>query len=137
MTDDVNYDESMNAVLFLLNSGCNVSLEKTAQFVSDVTDGALSPSVVMISGLCREFSLKSKEEQDTLFKELLDAPGMHVDGTVAKVNGSNHHVIVCSNGMATMYFARESKGHAGVKGTPVETFGGILIHDHEGKCLKK
>lgn len=131
VTDDVNYDESMKAVLFLLNSRCNVSLEKTAQFVSDVTDGALSPSVGMISGLCREFSLKSKEEQDALFKELLDAPVMHVDGTVAKVNGSNHHVIVCSNGMSTMYFARESKGHAGVKGTPVETFGGILIHDHE------
>lgn len=131
MTDDVNYDESIKAVLFVLNSGCNVSLEKTAQFVSDVTDGALSPSVGMISGLCREFSLKSKEEQDVLYKELLDAPVMHVDGTVAKVNGSNHHVIVCSNGMATMYFARESKGHAGVKGTPVETFGGILIHDHE------
>ncbi len=32
---------------------------------------------------------------------------------------------------ATMYFARESKGHAGIKGTPVEAFGGILIHDHE------
>ena len=131
VTDDVNYDESMKAVLFLLNSGCNVSLEKTAQFISDVTDGALSPSAGMISGLCREFSLKSKEEQDALFKEQLDAPVMHVDGTVAKVNGSNHHVIVCSNGMATMYFARKSKGHAGAKGTPVETFGGILIHDHE------
>ena len=102
VTDDVNYDESMKAVLFLLNSGCNVSLEKTAQFVSDVTDGALSPSVGMISGLCREFSLKSKEEQDALFKELLDAPVMHVDGTAAKVNGSNHHVIVCSNGMITV-----------------------------------
>jgi len=30
-----------------------------------------------------------------------------------------------------MYFARENKGHAGVKGTPVEDFVGILIHDHE------
>ena len=40
VTDDVNYDESMKAVLFLLNSRCNVSLEKTAQFISDVTDGA-------------------------------------------------------------------------------------------------
>lgn len=40
--DDVNYDESMKALLFLLNSRCNVSLEKTAQFVRDVTDGALS-----------------------------------------------------------------------------------------------
>ncbi len=131
VTDDVNYDESLKAMLFLLNSRCNVSLEKTAQFVSNITDGALSPSVGMISGLCLEFSLKSKQEQDELFKALLDAPVMHVDGTSARVNGSNNNVIVCTNGAATMYFARESKGHAGVKGTPVETFGGILIHDHE------
>lgn len=85
----------------------------------------------MISGLCREFSSKSKKEQDSLFKALLDAPVMHVDGTVARVNGSNDHVVVCSNGVATMYFARENKGHAAVKGTPAETFAGILIHDHE------
>lgn len=129
--DDVNYDASMKAFLFLLNSRCNVSLEKTAQFVHDVTDGALSPSVGMINGLCREFSSKSKQEQDALFVALLDAPVMHVDGTVARVNGTNNHVVVCSNGAATMYFARENKGHAGVKDTPVETFGGILIHDHE------
>ncbi len=131
VADDVNYGESMKAVLFLLNSRCNVSLEKTAQFVSDVTGGALSPSVGMINGLCREFSSKSKKEQDDLFKALLDSPVMHVDGTAARVNGSNNNVVVCSNGAAAMYFARENKGHAGVKGTPVETFGGILIHDHE------
>lgn len=129
--DDVNYDGSMKAVLFLLNSRCNVSLEKTAQFVHDVTDGALSPSVGMINGLCREFSSKSRQEQDELFMALLDAPVMHVDGTVARVNGKNNSVVVCSNGTATMYFARENKGHAGIKDTPVETFGGILIHDHE------
>ena len=129
--DEVNYDESMKAFLFLLNSRCNVSLEKTAQFVRDVTDGALSPSVGMINGLCREFSLKSRQEQDKLFVALLDAPVMHVDGTVARVNGNNNSVVVCSNGRATMYFAREKKGHEGIKGTPVETFGGILIHDHE------
>lgn len=129
--DDVNYDESMKAVLFLLNSRCNVSLEKTAQFVHDVTGGALSPSVGMINGLCREFSSKSSQEQAELFAALLDAPVMHVDGTAARVNGNNNNVVVCSNGTATMYFARKNKGHAGIKDTPVETFGGILIHDHE------
>lgn len=129
--DDVNYDDSLKAVLFLLNSRCNVSLEKTAQFVSEITDGVLSPSVGMISGLCQEFSLKSKKEQDELFTALLDAPVMHIDGTSARVNGKNNHVMVCSNGEATMYFARENKGHAAVSGTPAETFGGILIHDHE------
>ena len=129
--NDVNYDESMKAVLFLLNSRCNVSLEKTAQFVRDVTDGALSPSIGMINGVCREFSSKSGKEMDALFAVLPDAPVMHVDGTAARVNGTNNNVVVCSNGAATMYFAREKKGHAGIKDTPVETFGGILIHDHE------
>lgn len=129
--DDVNYNESMKAVFFLLNSRCNVSLEKTARFVRDVTGGALSPSVGMINGLCHEFSSKSRQEQDELFMALLDAPVMHVDGTVARVNGNNNSVVVCSNGTATMYFARENKGHAGIKDTPVESFGGILVHDHE------
>lgn len=129
--DDVNYDGSMKAFLFLLNSRCNVSLQKTAQFVRDVTNGALSPSVGMINGLCHEFSSKSSQELDALFTALLDAPVMHVDGTAARVNGNNNNVVVCSNGAATMYFAREKKGHAGIKDTPVETFGGILIHDHE------
>ena len=92
--DDVNYEESLKAFLFLLNSRCNVSLWKTAQFVSDITDGALRPSVGMINGLCREFSLKSKLEQDDLFKALLDTPVMHVDGTTARVNGNNNNVVV-------------------------------------------
>ncbi len=47
-----------------------MSLEKTAQFVRDVTEGALSPSVGMINGLCREFSSKSRQEQDRLFTVL-------------------------------------------------------------------
>lgn len=127
----MNYDESMKAVLFLLNSRCNVSIEKTARFVSELTDGTLSPSTGMISRLFRESAGKSIREQDMLFRSLLDAPVIHVDGTTARVNGKNHNVVVCSNGPATMYFVRESKGHKGIKGTPVETFGGILIHDHE------
>lgn len=32
---------------------------------------------------------------------------------------------------AAMYFARESKGHEGVMGAPEESYGGILIHDHD------
>lgn len=93
VTDDVNYDESIKAVLFLLNSRRNVSLEKTAQFVCDVTDGAFSPSVGMISGLCREFSLKSKKEQDSLFKALLDAPVMHL----RMVKYKHNHLLFLSN----------------------------------------
>lgn len=129
--NDVNYGESVKAFLFLMNNRCNVSLEKTSRFLSELTEGKLCPSVGMISGLCREFSLKAKEEQDHLFRTLLDSLVMHVDGTAARVNGENRNVLVCSSGDATMYFAREKKGDEGIKGTPVEQYGGILVHDHE------
>ena len=129
--NDVNYGESVKAFLFLMNNRCNVSLEKTSRFLSELTEGKLCPSVGMISGLCREFSLKAKEEQDHLFRTLLDSPVMHVDGTAARVNGENRNVLVCSSGDATMYFTREKKGDEGIKGTPVEQYGGILVHDHE------
>ena len=129
--DDVNYGGTVKAFLFLMNSRCNVSLEKTSRFLSELTEGKLCPSVGMINGLCGEFSRKTKQEQDLLFTSLLDGPVMHVDGTVARVNGENRNVLVCSNGKATMYFAREKKGDEGVRGTPVEEYGGILVHDHE------
>lgn len=45
--------------------------------------------------------------------------------------------MVYINGMATMYLARENKGHVGIKDTLVETFGGILIHDHENTASPK
>lgn len=131
VTDDVNYDGSLKAAAFMLNNYCNVSLEKTSGFISDLTKGELRPSVGMINGLCREFAEKSREEQDAIFKSLLDSPVMHADGTTVRVNGENKQVFVCCIDGAAMYFARESKGHEGIKGTPVETFGGILVHDHD------
>ena len=131
VVDDVNYDESLKAFAFLLNNRCNVPLEKTTELISEMTGGELRPSVGMINGLCHEFSGKSREEQDQLFKALLDAPVMNADGTTVRINGKNSQVFVCCNQDTAMYFARESKGHEGVRGTPVESYGGILIHDHD------
>ena len=39
----------------------------------------------MIKGLCRELLSKSRQKQSDLFKALLDAPVMHVDGTAAHI----------------------------------------------------
>src|SRR5699024_11531356 len=42
------------------------------------------------------------------------------------------YVFVCAtpDGKA-LYFARDRKGHEGVKGTVTEDYQGILVHDHE------
>ena len=69
---------------------------------------------------------------------MLKAPVMHTDCTNARVNGKNAYVFICAtpNGDA-IYFAREKKGHEGVKGTVAEDYQGILVHDHEYPNLNK
>lgn len=132
VVDDVNYDGSIKAFLFLLNNDCCISIDKSRNFLADLTEGKLNISKGMINKLSKEFAQKSEQEQQKVFAEILRSPVMHTDCTNAKVNGKSAYVFVCAtpDGKA-MYFAREKKGHEGVKGTPVENYQGILVHDHE------
>ena len=132
VVDDVNYDGSIKAFLFLLNNECCTSIDKSRKFLSDLTGGQLNISKGMINKLSKEFAEKSEQEGKTLFADMLLSPIMHTDCTNAKVNGKSAYVFICAtpDGKA-MYFAREKKGHEGVKGTVVEEYQGTLVHDHE------
>ena len=133
VVDDVNYDGNIKALLFLLNTDCAVSIDKSRRFLSDLTGGKLKISKGMINKLCREFSNKTKAEQKKIFADLLSSPVMNTDCTNARVNGESAYVYVCAtpDEQKVLYFAREKKGHKGVKGTVTEDFQGILVHDHE------
>jgi hypothetical protein len=130
--DDVNYDGSIKAFLFLLNNECCTSIDKSRRFLSDLTGGQLNISKGMINKLSKEFAEKSEQERKTMFTDMLLSPIMHTDCTNAKVNGKSAYVFICAtpDGKA-MYFARKKKGHEGVKGTVVEDYQGTLVHDHE------
>lgn len=132
VVNEVNYGGSVKAFLFLLNNDCCTSIDKSRKFLSDLTDGRLNISKGMINKLSREFAAKTDRERKSMFADLLLSPVMHTDCTNAKENGKNAYVFVCAapNGKA-MYFASRKKGHEGVKGTPVEDYQGILVHDHE------
>ena len=56
VTDDVNYDGSIKAFLFLLNNDCCVSIDKSRRFLSDLTEGKLNISKAMINKLSKVFS---------------------------------------------------------------------------------
>lgn len=132
VVDDVNYDGSIKAFLFLLNNECCTSIDKSRRFLSDLTGGQLNISKGMINKLSKEFAEKSEQERKTMFTDMLLSPIMHTDCTNAKVNGKSAYVFICAtpDGKA-IYFARNKKGHEGVKGTVVEDYQGTLVHDHE------
>ena len=129
--NEVNYGGSVKAFAFLLNNHCNVAVLKVSDCLSGLTGGGLKLSAGMINGLSKEFSLKSEEAQKKDFADMLLAPVLNTDFTAARVNGKGMNVAVCATGQGVMYFARENKGHKGVKDTPLETYHGIVVHDHD------
>ncbi len=132
VVNDVNYAGDIKAFLFLFNNDCCTSIDKCRRFLYGLTEGKLNISKGMISRLSREFAEKSEKEIKRSYADMLKAPVMHTDCTNARVNGKNAYVLICAapNGDA-IYFAREKKGHEGVKGTVAEDYHGILVHDHE------
>lgn len=108
--DDVNYDGSIRAFLFLLNNDCCTSIDKSRAFLSDLTGGKLNISKGMISRLNREFALKTEPERRSAYADMLLSPVMHTDCTNARENGKSCQVYVCAipDGKA-LYFARKKK----------------------------
>ena len=132
VVDDVNYGGNIRAFLFLLNNDCCTSIDKSRRFLSDLTNGKVNISKGMINTLCRSFAEKTESQRKEIFNSMLLSPVMHTDCTNACVNGKNAYVFVCAVPDGdVLYFVRGKKGHEGVKGTVVEDYQGILVHDHE------
>lgn len=136
VVNDVNYGGSVKAFAFLLNNRCNVSIDKVREFLSELTEGNLRISKGMVNGLCETFSKKTETEQKKSFSDLLLSPVMNTDFTNGRLNGKSVQIAICATPEIAMYFAREHKGHEGLKETPVENYQGILIHDHDRTFYK-
>lgn len=131
VNNEMNYGAGAKAMAFILNNYCNVSIEKTQEFIFAATEGAVKLSAGMINGLGKVFSNKTKKERAELFSSLLGSPVLYTDATGTRINGKSGSVFVCTNGNEILYFLREHKGHDGVKGTPVENYVNTLVHDHD------
>lgn len=131
--DDVNYDASVKAIAFMLNSFCNVSLQKTADFLSNISNGSIKLSTGMICNLTKEFSDKSESERQNAIKELCEVPAINIDFTNANVLGKSGQVLIIGSPMkkSVLFIGREKKGHEGIKGTFIENYAGNITHDHD------
>lgn len=130
---DICYGSSVKAFAFLLANEGNMSAGKIRTFLYEATGGRLNISEASINGLCREFSEKSKKERDGIIRDIMESPAVNTDFTNANVNGESKQVLIIASPSADSYIfiARDTKGHKGIRGTPVESYVGTLIHDHD------
>jgi len=131
LVNEVTYGGTVKALAFLLQNHCNVSMGKTSDLLYEITGGQLRLSTGTICNLAKEFSQKTEAQRKKAFDDMMIAPSMNVDFSVARVNGKNVAVIVCANDGNVLYFAKEHKGHEGVKDTPLEEYQHSVIHDHD------
>lgn len=131
--NEVNYDSTVKALAFLLSSECAVSHGKIRTLLKEVTGGAIELSDGMINRLGREFSAKTGAEKQEILEKLMSSPVINADFTNANVNGKSAQVLVLASPSknVAMYIGREKKGHEGIRGTPLESYVGIVVHDHD------
>lgn len=131
ITDDINYGSGIRTAALLLNTYCNVSVLKTSEFLSALTGNAVNLSAGMICQLPQKFSQKSRSDNLAILQQLINANVIYTDATGANVNGSQKTVFVTTDRDCVLYQARNSKGHAGIPGTPLEKSLGTAVHDHD------
>jgi len=129
--NDVNYGSGIKGLSYFLNNYCNVSIDKTREFLAGLTDGEVNISAGMINSLAGKLSAKTEKERRRIFASLLQSPVLYSDNTVGRVNGERKAVVVCASENEVLYFFKEQKGHGGIKGTPVEDYRQTLVHDHD------
>lgn len=139
-TVELEYDDSVKALAFLLNTHMNVSLKKTQEFLDYASLGHLRSdgkglSTGWINGLAREFSMKTEKDRKNAFDALINASVLYYDFTNSLENGKYRQVLVVTDKKQALYFAREHKGHKGLKGSPVELNNGIHVHDYDHTFL--
>ena len=136
--NEVNYDGTVKALAFLLGNECGISHGKIRRLLSELTNGEIEISDGMINGLCAEFSAKTDQEKEEIIRKLMSFPVMNVDFTNASVNGKSAQILVLASPAAdaALYIEREKKGHKGVKGTPLNNYAGIVVHDHDTTFYK-
>ena len=134
--NEMNYGPGLKAYCNFMNNYLNVPLRKCASFLSDITFGTIEIAPSTIFKLGREFSKRTKKERGKIFIDLLNSPFMHTDVTTIRICGVLYFVYVSSNGKDVLYQFRRHKGDEGIKGTPVEEYLFVLIHDHDVTYFK-
>ena len=99
------------------------SIDKSRKFLSDLAGGKLNTSKGMISKLGREFALKQSlnaglPTQRCCFPLSVVYRLYKCKGKRKELSG----ICLCDTGRKALYFAREKKGHEGIKGTVTEDY---------------
>ena len=131
VVNEVNYGEGIKALCCLMTSYCNVSIRKTGELISSLTDGKLHISTGMIAGLPSELKKKTEKDRIEIIYRLMQSPSLHSDATGIRINGEKWNIYVTASDKDVIYTLSRNKGVEGIKATPLKNYLKAVIHDHD------
>ena len=131
VVNESSFGSGTKALACMLGGYCNVSIDKVQEVLYEITGNRLKISKGTLSNLMREFSTSTEEARNQVWQELLVSPSLHADATNARMNGKSRYVFVTANDKGVIYQVREHKGIEALKGTPLEDYMMVLVHDHD------
>ena len=131
LDNEINYSANIKALAYYLNNYCNVSIDKTIDFISQISDHRVILSKGFVSNLGRQFHQRALDQNKEMFSLLSKADILYTDNTNARVNGKSAFVYVTTDKDKVMFNMSLHKGHQGVSNTPVYNSLGTIVHDHD------
>ena len=130
--NEANYGPGVKAAIAYLVGACNVSGANARGFVNAVTGGEVDVSDCSVPNFMRQFAKLGEGDLRAAFDAVATAPVIGSDATFTRSEGRRSYVYVFHGGDAAVFRASDVKGHAGVKGSPLEDApDATAVHDHD------
>lgn len=130
--NEANYGPGVKSAIAYLVGACNVSGDNARGFVRAVTGGEVDVSSGSVPNFMRQFSKMGEADLQAAFDAVATAPVIGSDATFTRSEGRRSYIYVFHGGGAAVYRASDVKGHAGIKGSPLEDApDATVIHDHD------
>jgi hypothetical protein len=131
LVNEVNYGPEVKSLASFLNNYCNVSLDKTAETLSEITGGVLNLSKGTLNNLSKDFSNRVSTTIEEIINDIRQSPIINTDSSNGRESGKNVFFHVFANSTNRIYLANAHKGIAALTGSPIDDYVGILVHDHD------
>ena len=130
--NEANYGPGVKSAIAYLAGACNVSGDNARGFLKAITGGEVDVSSGSVPNFMRQFSKLGEGDLRAAFDAVATAPVIGSDATFTRFEGHQSYVYVFHGNGAAVYRASDTKGHAGVKGSPLEGApDATIVSDHD------
>lgn len=131
LKNTVTYGKNLKSFVTLLNVEHAISVQRTTDIISELTNGVLNISTGTVVNILYELKEKVAPFISNVKDYLLRCEVNHKDETMLYCNGEPRWFHVFSNKEATYYYYHKSRGNkADIEKGVLNIFTGTLVHDH-------